>query len=364
MSSSIAQPIRIGVIGLGWAGETHIKAYQQLPNVELIGLADVAVERVAQVAASYGIPHHYSDYRELLARDDIDAVSICTPNQFHAPAAIAALSGGKHVLCEKPLARTGQEGESIVQAARAAGRVLQIAFNHRQRGDVQALKAYIETGALGRIYYAKAYWMRRANIPSRGGWFMNRDLAGGGPLIDLGVHALDMALYLMDEPAVASVSANTYNELGTRGRGGDGAFPLDGSKYQVEDLATAFLRLRNGATLLLEASWATYSSAQDDYGVSLYGSDAGAELAVKNYTWDDTLRVFNDIGGVPAVAQLKPRRRDFTFHQGVIEGFIATIRSGEWQGHDGADGLLRARVIDACYESARLGHEVTLDANE
>lgn len=355
-------PIRVGIIGVGWAGETHLKAYKLLPNVQVVAVAGLQGEenRLAYLSKTYDVPDIYVHYEDMLNRNDLDAVSIGVPNYLHAPLAIAAFKCGLHVLCEKPLARTGEEAESIVEAATQAGRVLQIVFNHRQRGDIQTLKRYIDEGKLGNIYYAKAYWMRRRGIPGAGTWFGSKELAGGGPLIDLGVHALDMGLYLMGEPEVLTVSASTYNELGKRGVGIDPKAKKFGvgHAFEVEDLGTAFIRLSNGATLLLEASWATHSDAVDDYGVVLYGTEGGAAVRVKNYSWSDTLRIYTDVAGVPA--EIQPQTERGEFHNAVVREFIETINSGNWSLHNGSEGLRRARVIDACYASAQQGREVVL----
>ncbi len=354
-----AQPLRVGIVGLGWAGETHLKAYQQVPDVEVVAVADLAEARRNQVAATYNIPYQYADFHDLVARDDLDAVSVATPNHLHMPASVAALNAHKHVLCEKPLARSSREGQLMVQAASDAGRVLQVAFNHRQRGDVQILKSYITSGGLGRIYHAKASWMRRSGIPGMGGWFTSREQAGGGPLIDLGVHVLDMGLYLLDEPEIISVSAATYAELGPRGRGGRGDRKLIAENgYEVEDLATAFVRLGNGGTLLLEASWAVYGKSADDFGVTLYGTDGGADIAVKNYNWEDTLTIYTDTVGVPS--EVRPRVTKGEGHLAVVRNFVNTIRGGDWAANVGQEGLRRAQIIDACYLSALEGREVLI----
>lgn len=356
-----SQPLRVGIIGMGGIGETHLKAYRQIEGVEVVALADPAEARLNLMAATYGVADKYTDYHDLLARTDIDAVSVGTPNALHAPVTIAALESGKHVLCEKPLARSGAEGDTMVQAAVKAGRVLQVCFNHRQRGDVQVLKDYIDTGAMGRIYHAKAFWMRRSGIPGMGGWFTNREMAGGGPLIDLGVHILDMALYLLGEPEVISVSAATYAELGPRGRGGWLGKTLVGDGgYEVEDLATAFVRLGDGATLLLEASWAVYGKNADDFGVTLFGTDGGADINVKNYGWEDTLTIYTDTGGVPS--ELRPRVRRGEGHVATVRNFVDAISGGDWSAHTGREGLRRAQIIDACYQSALEGREVSLIA--
>lgn len=363
---TVPEPLKIGVIGLGWAGRTHLDAYLKLPEVQVIALAGMEKDRLADLGDQHQIPHRYERWEDLLARDDLDAVSVATPTHLHAPIAIEALRGGRHVLCEKPLARTGPEAEAIVRAALDAGRVLKVSFNHRERGDVAVLKQYVDAGHLGRVYYTKAHWLRRNGIPGMGSWFTNQDMSGGGPLIDLGVHIFDMALYLIGEPKVTAVSASTFAELGPRGRGGRqaptgrlvGDKQVVGSAYEVEDLATAFLRLEGGAALQLETSWATYRKSGDSFGVVLYGTEGGAEIGVENYRQDDTLRVYTDVAGAPA--EIHPQLGRGEGHQAVVRSFIDTIRGGDWSAHVGRDGLTRARVIDACYASAREGREVVV----
>ena len=355
-----SEPLRVGVVGLGYAGEQHLKNFVRMPNVEAVALAGLEEDRLRELGGLYGVPNLYRSWEDLVARDDLDVVSIGAPNHLHAPIAIAALRGGRHVLCEKPLARTGAEAEGIVRAAREADRAVHIAFTQRERGDVQALKRHVEEGNLGRIYHAKATWMRRNGIPGMGGWFTSKEMAGGGPLIDLGVHMVDMALFLMGDPEVESVSCATYAELGPRGRGGwKGIGVMTGDDaYEVEDLATAFIRLSGGATLNLETGWAVYREPSDDFGVTLYGTDGGAEMKVKNYGTSDTVRIFTDVAGVPAVVipEIEPREG----HHAVVRRFVEAIRGGDWTGQHGEDGLDRARIIDACYASALQNREVSL----
>jgi predicted dehydrogenase len=360
---SSLEPLRVGVVGLGYAGGQHLKNFLRVPNVEAVALAGLEEERLQELGGLYGVPNLYKSWEDLVARDDLDVVSIGAPNHLHAPIAIAALEGGKHVLCEKPLARTGAEAQEIVRAARKADRAVHIAFTQRERGDVQALKRHVEEGNLGRIYHAKATWMRRNGIPGMGSWFTDKEMAGGGPLIDLGVHMIDMALYLMGEPEVESVSCATYAELGPRGRGGrnfggDATKTVVGDAYEVEDLATAFIRLSGGATLNLEAGWAVYRESSDDFGVTLYGTDGGADMRVRNYGTSDTVRIYTDVAGVPAVVtpEIEPREG----HLAVVRRFVDAIRGGDWEGQFGEDGLDRARIIDACYASALENREVSV----
>ena len=356
--------LRVGVIGLGYGGEMALKGYSLLPNVEIVALAGLEEEKLHTLGTTYAIPHLYRYHHELLSRDDLDAVSVCVPNYLHAPITIEALGRGMHVLCEKPLARTSEEAEAMVEAATKANRVLQVVFNHRTRGDVQTLKRYTDEGKLGNVYYAKAYWMRRRGIPGAGTWFVSKEKAGGGPLIDLGVHALDMALHLLGEPEILTVSASTYAELGKSGKGVDPKARKSGSgnAFEVEDIATAFLRLSNGATLLLEASWATHSSAGDDFGVTLYGTDGGADINVRNYNWQDTLDIYTDVAGVPAT--IHPQTPKGEGHITVVRNFVQNITEGNWSLHNGSEGLRRVRVIDACYTSAQQGREVVLQESK
>lgn len=351
-------PLRVGVVGLGFAGRTHIKSYLAVPGVEVVAIAGLEPDGLKEIGEEYGIENRYERWEDLLARDDLDVVSVCTPTHLHAPVSVAALEHGCHVLCEKPLARAGDEAKAIVDAAARAGRVLQVAFNHRRRDDVDVLKHQIDAGQLGKVYYAKAHWLRRNGIPGMGSWFTNREMAGGGPLIDLGVHILDMAMYLLGEPRALTVSASTFAELGPRGLGGspNAVKHMVGSAYEVEDLATAFIRLDNGGTLLLETSWATFRKPGDDFGVELFGTDGGAKIGVENYVKEDTLRLYTDVAGVPA--EVRPGVSGAEGHRGVVREFIEAIRGGDWSAHVGREGLARTRIIDACYASAMEGREV------
>lgn len=347
--------LHAGVIGLGWAGEQHLKGYLQIPGVTVVAAADPVAERVMRVKDTYQVPYVYTSYQDLLARDDLDLVSVATPNFLHAPVTIAALESGRHVLCEKPLAHNYTAACAMVQAAVKAGRVLEVAFNHRRRGDVRTLKTFIESGGMGRIYYARARWLRRAGIPGAG-WFTSREMSGGGPMIDLGVHMLDMALHLMGEPEALAVSGATYAEFGPRGRGS--ARQRAGETYDVEDLAVGFVRLAGGATLHLEASWAMHRESGDVFGVTLYGTEGGGEINVVRYSAQDTLRVFADMAGVPADMHLEPAKGEG--HLDVVREFLATIRGGNWAAYTGAEALRRSAIIEACYLSAQRGSEVRL----
>ncbi|WP_374152857.1 Gfo/Idh/MocA family protein [Pseudarthrobacter sp. WHRI 8279] len=367
-ASALQEPhskeLRVGVVGIGWAGQQHLMAYNALEGVRIVALAGMEEELRNSLQAEYSIPNAFADWKDMLEHGGLDAISVAVPTFLHAPIAIAALERGIHVLSEKPIARNAVEGQAMVDAARKAGRVLDVAFNHRRRGDIKALKGVIEDGGLGRPYYAKASWLRRSGIPTLGSWFTNPELAGGGPLADIGVHALDYALHLLGEPKVVAVSAATHSELGPQGRGGGSRYSAQATShaFEVEDFASAFLRLEGGGTLVIEASWATYRETDDLLDFTVYGTDGGAELKVQGAPFPPVgqLRVFTDKEGESAdyVPPVLPGRA----HDAVVEDFVTAVRGGEqaWGEHDGSLALYRAQIIDACYQSAREQREVRL----
>lgn len=362
--SATVKPLRVGVIGLGWAGQQHLEAYQAIDGVEVVGLAGKEADLLAGLGAEHQVPGLFEGWEQLIALPGLDAVSVAVPTFLHAPIAVAALNAGLHVLSEKPIARDAVEGQQMVDAARRARRVLDVAFNHRRRGDIGALKKIIDDGELGRPYYAKASWLRRSGIPGLGSWFTSRELAGGGPLADIGVHVLDYALYLLGEPKVVAVSAVTYAELGPKGRGGSGRSGADTvrSQFEVEDFASAFLRLDGGGTLLIEAGWASYRSPDDLMDFTVYGTDGGAELRIEgaSETPVGTLNVFTEANGENAdrVVPALPGRA----HQQVVDDFVEVVRGDPagWTAHDGSLALGRAAVIDAAYRSAQENREIQL----
>jgi predicted dehydrogenase len=338
------EPLRVGVVGIGGMGMVHVECHANSQDVTLAAVAGKEQDTLDALGTRFEGLGLYEDWQDLVARDDLDAISIVTPNSLHMPIAVAALASGKHVLCEKPLALSAVEAHAMQDAAVKAGRVLMTVFDKRFRGDVQVLRSRVEAGELGEVHYARGWWMRRRGVPSNGTWFTDKLLAGGGPLIDLGVHALDLALVLLGEPVPVAVSASTYSEV---------------AGFEVEDLATAFIRFANGATLQLEASWSAHGSHIDDLGVALYGSRGGAKLDVVDYATSDTLTLYTDVDGVPT--DTKPEVGSGMGHWSVVQRFHQVVRSGDWGGHTGQPGVARAEIIEACYASAASGAEVRLD---
>lgn len=356
--------LRAGVVGFGWAGRQHMDAYARHPDVDLVAIAGLEDDLRADLGQLHAIAEseQHRGYQEMIDGAGLDVISIATPTALHAPIAVAALDAGVHVLSEKPLAESAERAAAMVAAAHANDRVLDVSFNHRRRGDVKALKQLVDDGLLGEIYYAKAGWLRRAGIPGLGTWFTQRSLAGGGPLMDIGVHMLDMALHLMGEPSAEAVSASTYAEFGPRGRGGTayahrGASQDRSATYEVEDLATAFVRLSGGATLLLEASWASYVE-RDQLYVVLYGTEGGAVLGSPEVWNSSGLRVLTDIRGIPA--ELTPTLPVDGRHAEAVDDFVAKVRSPSWTEFHGDELLTRSLVVDAAYRSAEQHREVVI----
>lgn len=358
--------VGVGVVGCG-IGAWHIEGFSEDPRADLVAIAGLDTERCVELASKHNVPNIYSDYHQLLERADVSAISVAVPNHLHVQIGLDAIAAGKHVLMEKPLARNAAEGQILVDAAESAGLVLGIIFNRRARADMQILRDRIDAGELGKIYHAKAFWRRRSGIPGLGTWFTSKEMAGGGPLIDLGVHVLDMALWAMNDPQVSTVSAATYAELGKQGlgqwRGGRFRENLE-AEYEVEDMAVAFMRTVDGASIFLEASWASHASDTDNFGIHLLGDRGGAELHVKDYATVDTLRFFTTKNG--ALFDSAPRlftKVPSAGHAEVMKTFLDSIIHGTPMSPSGRDGLARTVLIDSIYQSAAEKREINLDAS-
>jgi len=356
--------LRVGVVGLGYAGTTHLTSFARIPGVQVVALAGKETDRLALLGAEYNLPHLFEDWEELVALPELDVVSIATPNALHHPIAVAALAAGKHVFCEKPLALDIAQAADMVQAAKTHDRVLEVAFNHRRRADVQFARRYLETEGIGRIYHSRATWKRRSGIPGLRSWFTNRAMAGGGALIDLGPHVLDSLLFLLGEPRVVAVSAVTHGELGRAGYGAmnrQEQMASDTGSFEVEDLASALFRLDDGSSVAFEITWAGHTVDDEDISIELLGVDGGVRLFVPRYASDDTLRMYRDVDGV-AVTLTPEVHVPGGEHPIVIAEFVDAVRGGDWDAHRGDFALHRTAVLDACYRSAAEGREVRLES--
>lgn len=359
---TVPAPLRVGVVGLGM-GAVHCAAYAAMPDVAIVALAGREGDRLLTLGARFGVPRLLADWAELVALPDVDAVSIAAPNALHHPIAVAALSAGKHVFCEKPIAINAAQARRMVDAARRADRVLEVAVNHRRRADVQFARRFLETEGIGRIYHSRASWKRRSGIPGLRSWFTNPTLAGGGALIDLGPHVLDSLLFLLGEPRVVAVSAVTHGELGRAGYGAmdrDEQMASDSGLFEVEDLASALLRLSDGSSVALEVSWAGHTIDDEDISIELLGVEGGLRLFIPRYASSDTLRVYREAAGAPVTIAPAVQVRGGE-HPLVLRDFVDAVRSGDFGAHYGDAALHRTAVLDACYRSAAEGREVRVE---
>ena len=352
------EKIRIGLIGNGaMCKAAHAPYYRDEPRTEVVAVCDVIEERAAYLKAQY-FPDAkvFTDYRELLKDPAIDAVDICTPNDAHSEIAVAALRAGKHVFCEKPDAVDAEKALAMKTAAEESGRLLMVMRNNRFSDAARYLKGYIESGRAGEIYCGRCGWLRRRGIPGKGGWFTTKARSGGGPLIDLGVHMIDLAIWLMGNPKPVAVSANTYRKFADSDVS-DSANADFGDKnaagtFDVEDLAMGMIRFENGAVLQIEFSWASNIKKECRF-VELRGTKAGVKWEDKKaevYTEEDGRLL--DI--VPAPT------RDENDHAKNLRNFIDVLTQGAAPCYLPQQGVDMIRILRAVYESAETGREVLL----
>ncbi len=337
--------IRVGVIGLG-VGRGHLGSYAKCRGVEILAVCDVQENLLDEMKRKYGISLAFTDYKKMLDVPELDAVSIATPNRFHAPMTICALKCGKHVLCEKPMALNSKEAERMLREAKKSRKKLMIHFNQRFTPEARSIKKCVDSGKLGEVYYVKAGWLRQMGVPMRES-FTSKSLSGGGPLIDLGVHRLDFCLWVLGYPKAVSVSAVTYDKI---------AGPMlrkRGINYDVEDLAVAIIRLKNGATIFLETSWATMVRWRDEMYTQLFGTRGGLEDR-----WIDYKAVeMNLVRRVNGKFTLKALAAT-SVQDDAQKHFIDCIRGNVEPEASGQNGLEVMNVLDAIYKSSELGREV------
>ncbi len=329
--------LRIGLVGVGAAAQVnHIPALKKVEGLELVALCDRDPEKAQRVAQKFGIPHAVGRIEELLDLEDLDAVDICTPNYLHAPMAVAALEAGKHVFCERPLARSREEAAAMAKAAKKADRVLACAVQHRFRSDAQLLRRFVEKGDLGEVYMSKAGWLRLKTQWDSDEWRRTKRESGGGVVLDLGFQMLDLSLWVLGQPKVSSVTASVHRT----------------KKGEVEDSATAFFRLESGATLTLELTWGLLMEKDFAY-LNLFGSGGAALL--------NPFRVHKGMHGtlVNVTPTLDTSRNQYRLAmEAQVQHFADTLRSGKTPmgSVDEVQGVME--LMDAVYKSAELGKEV------
>jgi len=355
---------RVGIVGCGGiANGKHMPALKALPNVEMVAFCDIVPERAQKAREEFGAPDSklYATYQELAADPTLDAVHVCTPNKSHAPITIAALEAGKHVMCEKPMAKTAREAQAMLDAARRAGKKLTIGYQGRFGPEAQYLKKVCEAGKLGEIYFAKAHAIRRRAVPTWG-VFLNEEEQGGGPLIDIGTHALDLTLWEMDNYDVRYVVGNVYRKLADTKDAANAWGPWDPAAYTVEDSAFGFITMKNGATIVLESSWALNTLDVGESQTTLCGTKGGADmkdgLRLNGEEFSQTYVTKPDLGA-DGVAFYDGEVKDPTVLE--AETFYAAIETNGDPVVLPEQALMVTRVLEAIYESSKTGKPVYFD---
>ena len=345
-----SKKLKVGIVGLGGIGRgPHVPIWAKHPDVEIVAMADIIPERAISAAEEYGVPHAFDDHRKLLKLKEIDAVDVCTPNLAHAPVVINALKAGKHVICEKPVSVTPKKIEAMILAARKARRKFAVIQNHRFTGIATALKRFIEAGHLGTPYYARAWAIRRNLLPTAPG-FTSRAQSGGGACMDIGVHCLDLAMWLLDFPEPVTVTGMATNKLAKAGDIPGEWGEWDKRKIDVEDFACGMVRFKNGAMLSLESCWLGHLPDPEVMKCSIFGDKAGV-------TWP-TGQVNTVTAGVLVDAELKPVRLPIESHEAEIHAFHKCIVDNKPVPVTPEQSLKVIRILDGIYRSQKLGREV------
>ena len=347
--------LKVGIVGCGGiANGKHMPSMKATGRFEMVAFCDLIEEKAVKVKEEYGTPDAriYTDYQELI-KEDLDAVYVLTPNICHAPITIAALKAGKNVMCEKPMATTYKDAKAMVDAAKETGKVLTIGYQSRYRADSRYLKRACENDDLGEIYYAKAHAVRRRAVPTWG-VFLDAEKQGGGPLIDIGTHALDLTLWMMDNYEPESVTGSTFRKLADQKETGNAWGDWDPEVFTVEDSAFGFIKMKNGATIVLESSWALNTLDVEEATTSLCGTKAGADMK-------DGLRINRVQYGKQCVekpdmnasgvafydgdSDVPTEIEQVTFYNAIVNGAPLTVKPEQ--------AMVVTQILEALYESAK-----------
>ena len=349
--------LRIGLVGAGNIAKAHLNAYKNVANAEIVAVCDIDEKVLKATAEQFGIAKAYTSETDMIRNEELDAVDVCVWNCNHASCSIEALNAGLHVLCEKPMATCAEEAKAMIEAAQKNNKLLMIGFVLRFGDEAKIAKDFIDNDYLGDIYYSKATYLRRHGAP--GGWFTDKSRSAGGPVIDLGVHVIDLTRYLMGRPKALSVFASTENRLKNRpylktsvGWKPDGACKED--IYDVEDFAVALIKYEGGKTTLLETSYSL--NGETVTKKELFGTKGGVDLngqKLKIYT-----EVNDFLADITPVTSNYNESRDM--FEAEMEHFVDCALNGTECIASAEDGLEVMKILDAIYESARTGHEVII----
>lgn len=351
------EQVSLGIIGVGQIGKSHLRKYKEIPEAKIVAIADIREDEAQRVAQEFGIPNVYTDYHDLLKRDDITSVDVCLHNRFHAPVTLDALDAGKNVYCEKPMSWTYAEAKRMYDAAQALGRKLHIQLSTIYEPACRAAKRLIDGGYLGDIYYAKASHYRRRGRPFVDGYgtsaFVNTATSGGGAMLDMAVYHIARMLYLLGNPEVLTVSGSTFQKL-------DNMYPdrRESGGYNVEELGMGVIRLAGGITFFMEEAWAIHSDQPD--GDHIYGSKGGVRV--------DPLGYFTTLGDMEMDATFDVKQADWRWHQcdPSTAGYDDSQRHWLWAQlgrvpllDTAGIALKTALITEGVYLSGYYGREVT-----
>lgn len=352
------QPIRIGMIGVGQIGKAHLQHYAQIPNAHIVAAADVNEAELRRVAETFNIPYTTTDFRELLKRDDIDAVDVCLHNNLHSPVTIAALEAGKHVYCEKPMAGAYVDALAMYEAAQRTGKKLSIQLATLFSKETKAAKRLIDDGYLGKLYHARSTGFRRRNRPYVDGYgtasFVKKAVAAGGALYDMGVYHIAQVLYLLNLPSVERISGKIYQETDMDPR------RREISGYDVEELGLGFVKCANGLTVDIIEAWAIHLGGFE--GSCIVGSKGGVRLNPFGY--------FTTVSDMEMNATFELDSADWRWHQlyentdaydspqkhwiAALQGRVELLPTAEI-------ALATMLISEGIYLSDKLGREVSAE---
>lgn len=355
----MSKKLKVGIVGCGAiAKDKYFRALASIPEAEVVAFCDIIPEKADKLRAVFGAREGktYIDYKELLKDDSLDVIHVCTPNSSHAPITVAALKAGKHVMCEKPMATTYADAKLMYDTAVETGKLLTVGYQYRCQPEPLFLKELCENGELGEIYFAKAHALRRRGVPTWG-VFLKEEEQGGGPLIDIGTHSLDMTLWMMDNYKPKTVMGNVYKKLTDRPDCGNIFGPWDPAEYTVEDSAFGFITMENGATIILEASWALNTLEEAEAMCTLCGTKAGAEMrgglcivSDNHGKFTDTKPNFDEgaLSYVPGAKVLTAEEKESrNFYDAILYG--AELRTKPEQ------ALAVTQILEAIYKSSKTG---------
>lgn len=354
----MAEPVNVGVIGVGLIGKHHLEEYAGISDARVVAVADINAEEARRVGERFGVPNVYSDFRALLARDDIAAVDVCLHNNLHAPVVLAALAAGKHVYCEKPIAGSYADGRAMVEAAEAAGRMLHVQLATLYSRETKTAKHLLDLGRLGRVFYARSTGHRRRGRPFVDGYgapfFVKKETASGGALIDMGVYHISQLLYLLGGPAPQRISGRVFQEMDMD------AARREQSGYNVEELGLGFVQLEGGIALEIAEAWAIHLGSFE--GSYVVGSQGGIRLNPFSFhtTLDDVpFDLTADLGGLDT--RWHRLREDQDAYDSSTRHWVAALQGRVPLLPTARIALQTMLISEGIYLSDRLGREVTAE---